>query len=115
MSRQAIEVQVLGIVDRVLQGRRVEDDLVECKRLWPKAKRVARQLAGHANLARGDRILWIIGLDENEHKVYSADEHELSDWWAAIEGCFDERIAPSLEHLSVPVSSGESVVALRFD
>ena len=42
----------------------------------------ARKIAGHANAARGEPILWIIGLDEDDHQVTGASDVELADWWA---------------------------------
>ena len=37
----------------MLAGKRIEDDLVECKSQWPDPQKrsSARQLAGHANKA----------------------------------------------------------------
>ena len=56
------------VVDRVLRNQKNEDDRIELKGVWPEpsGRRTARQLAGHANAARGERVLWIVGLSE-EH------------------------------------------------
>jgi hypothetical protein len=41
----------------------VEDDLIEFKRTWIKPHKAARRIAAHANAARGQDILWLIGVD----------------------------------------------------
>jgi hypothetical protein len=112
MLSQHIEGRVLDLVQRVVNGARVEDSRVECKAVWPEARRTARQLAGHANMARGEPILWIIGVDEDGHQVTGASDVELADWWAQVVAALDQGIAPGLTPLVVPVSADRSVVAL---
>jgi hypothetical protein len=112
MLSQQIEGRVLNLVDRVVQGSRVEDFRVECKADWPPAARAARRIAGQANAARGEPIFWIIGLDEDGHRVTGASDVELADWWPQVTACFDEGITPGLTPLVVPVGPGQSVVAL---
>ena len=65
LRSRELETRVIELVDLVLGGRRVEDDLIECKSEWPDPQKraAARQLAGHANKARDEPILWIIGLE----------------------------------------------------
>jgi hypothetical protein len=113
---QQLEVRVLELVEVVLAGRRIEDDLVECKGQWPEPqdRRTVRQFAGAANKARGDPILWIIGLDEDGHRLTEVPEVDVTDWWQAMESRFDPP-APELEHnLVVPLGEGRAVTALRF-
>jgi hypothetical protein len=112
MLSQRIEGRVLNLVDRVVSGERVEDALVECKAEWPSAARAARQIAGHANAARGEPILWIIGVDEDGHQVASASDVELANWWSQVTAVFDQGITPGLTTLVVPVGTAQSVVAL---
>jgi hypothetical protein len=112
MLSQQIEGRVLNLVDRVVQGARVEDFRVECKADWPPTARAARRIAGHANAARGEPILWIIGLDEDGHRVTGASDVELADWWPQVTACFDEGIKPGLTPLVVPVGPEHSVVVL---
>jgi hypothetical protein len=109
---QHIEGRVLDLVERVINGARVEDFRVECRGGWPVPDKAARQLAGHANAARGEPILWIIGLDENGHHVSGASDVELADWWARVTSILDEGITPGLTPLVVPVGAARSVVAL---
>jgi hypothetical protein len=112
MLSQQIEGRVLNLVDRVVQGSRVEDFRVECKAEWPPPARAARRIAGQANAARGEPIWWIIGLDEDDHRVTGASEVELANWWPQVIACFDEGITPGLTPLAVPVGPRHSVVAL---
>lgn len=109
-----IEERVLKILDRVVAGQPVEDDFVELKTRWPDAKKTARQLAGHANAARGASILWIIGADEKGHRVPGADPEELADWWARVCSQFEDGIHPELATLSVPYT-GSTVIALHLE
>jgi hypothetical protein len=111
-----VEARVVELVDRVLAGGRIEDDLVECKSQWPDPQnyRSARQLAGHANKAHDEPILWIIGLDEDARTLTQPLPIEVANWWAAMSSRFDQE-APELErHLVVHVGEGEAVTALRF-
>jgi hypothetical protein len=81
----------------------------------PSGRRRAGQrasLPGHANMAHGEPILWIIGVDEDSHQVTGASDVELADWWAQVVAALDQGIAPGLTPLIVPVSADRSVVAL---
>jgi hypothetical protein len=113
---QQLEARVIELVDLVLAGQRIEDDLVECKGQWPdpQQRSSARQLAGLANKAHDDAILWIVGLDEKAHVLTQPGPVEVADWWAAVSSRFDPP-APDLEHdLVVPVGERQAVTALRF-
>jgi hypothetical protein len=113
VDRRLLEARTLDAVNRVVAGRRVEDDLVECKAEWPDPARAVRRLAAHANAARGDGVVWIVGLDEDAHRVAELDGTEPSDWWAQAEKRFADGVAPDLTFLSVPTPHG-SVYALGF-
>lgn len=115
MRPHELEARVHGILDRVERGQPVEDSTVELKTEWPDPTRgkPARQIAAHANAARGDQILWLIGVDERGHRVVSADENELANWWPAVRRGF-EGTAPTLD-MNLAVSRGPAtVVALLF-
>jgi hypothetical protein len=108
-----VETWVLELVEQLERGARVEDARVELKADWPQAARAARRIAGHANAAHGDSILWVIGVDEHAREVTGARIEELANWWPQVESCF-ESVAPTLLDLNVPC--GENVVvALLFD
>lgn len=114
MKKQEIEFKVLDIIDRLEKGQPIEDDTVELKAEWPRDHfRAARRIAAHANSARGEPIMWLIGIDEKKG-VVGADFEELSIWFAKVRSRFDQLLAPNLISLSVPYN-GKTVVALVFE
>jgi hypothetical protein len=109
MNKPQLEKWVLDVVDQIVSNHNVEDSRVECKREWIIPEKAARLIAGHANAARGDPILWLIGVDEKAGLIPGAALNELADWLPSMESRFDG-IAPKLSlHLNVP--RGESTVA----
>ena len=114
MKKQEIEFKVLDIIDRLEKGQPIEDDQVELKTEWPSDHfKAARRIAAHANCARGEDIMWLIGIDEKSG-VVGADFEELSVWYAKIKSKFDQGMAPNLISLAVPYE-GKTVVALLFE
>ena len=89
------------------------DSFLELKREWiPPNAKAARRIAGHANAARGENILWIIGVDEKEG-VIGVNASELASWYSAVESSFNE-LVPRMLPLNIPVN-GVIVVALLFE
>lgn len=113
MRAADLEAWTLTVADRVLAKQPHEDARVELKSEWPVSiPKAARQLAGQANAAYGEPILWIIGLREDG--VVGASQHEQSNWFSQMEAQFD-RVAPALlRNIVVPVGS-LCVVALLFE
>ena len=73
-----------------------------------------RQLAGAANAAMGDDLIWIIGIDEDAKTLVPIDQSvDPADWWAGVQTSFDDGVAPDLTFLWVPVEGGR-VLALHF-
>lgn len=106
MQRNQLEAKVYKIIDLVKAHTRIEDDLVELKRTWIDAHKAARRIGGHANCARGEPILWLIGIDEANGNVPGADQNEFADWFAQVQSQFVENVAPELiTHVNVPVDS----------
>jgi hypothetical protein len=110
---------VLGILDRVEKGDPSEDSRDECKATWPNwpagDEKLARQLAGHANAARGDPILWLFGVDEKGKRIPGVPSTEFSNWYASLKKYFEEAWAPDPElTINVPWKS-ITVVALLFE
>jgi len=96
----------MDVVETVVAGGRVEDDRVEAKRQWPSDhRRAARQIAGLANAAAGEPILWIVGLDEDEHQVRNPGDVEPSNWWNQVSSRFSD-VPPDLTLLRVPMPHG---------
>jgi hypothetical protein len=92
MNKTQIEAWALSIIDRVRADQPIEDSRVELKSEWIEAVKAARRIAGHANAARGEPILWLIGVDE-EKGVVGAKQEELANWYSAVQNQFDE-LAP---------------------
>lgn len=111
MTNIDIEAWALRIIDQVSRDEHAEDARVELKSQWPDPQLAARQIAGHANAARGASILWIIGVDEKTG-VVGAPHVELANWFAAVKSHFDGAV-PSVYDINVPVQ-GRTVVALLF-
>lgn len=114
-SKSQLEARVLGYVDQIRAGCRVEDDLVECKRTWPEIGK-AKQIAGLANKANGEPFLIIVGIDERTSQIVPLGDVDPADWWSRIRGKFDQDVWPDLAwHIGVVVNeAGEQVVALLF-
>lgn len=109
-----IEIRALRVIDRIINSRPAEDDLVECKTQWPDDHRkAARQIAALCNAARGEDSMWLIGLNEGRAEVNPTAVEELANWWPKVERCFGDQISPDLQNLLIPTPDGE-VVALNF-
>jgi len=114
MTPQQLEAIVLQAIDRARSGTPVEDDRIELKRKWPDPLTKARQLAGAANKANGDYVIYIIGVDEKTGQIVDHSEFDSADWWAQTSSQFDE-VPPDLNrHFAVSVAPGEAVTALLF-
>jgi hypothetical protein len=109
-----IEYWALEVIRRVEAGQPNEDSRVELKAKWPDdLKKAARQLAGHANAARGGPVLWLVGVDQKAG-VTGANHVELANWFPGIQANF-EGLTPRLTDVNLPRSDGKSVVALFFE
>jgi hypothetical protein len=114
MRPHEIESWALSIIDRLVQDQPVEDSRVELKAEWPREPaRAARRLAGHANAARQESILWLIGVDEGARAVPGADFANLAFWWPQVARWF-EGVAPSITDVNVPYE-GRTVAAMCFE
>lgn len=108
-----IEEWAHRVIDGVERNSPSEDIRVELKREWPDDhQKAARQIAGHANAARGEDILWIIGVDE-EDGVIGVRNEELSNWISQIESNFDG-LAPGITPIVI-YWGDDPVVAIHFD
>ena len=114
MNAAEIKSWALQVIQRVKSQKPVEDTRVECKASWVEPKSIARQFAGHANAAKGESILWLMGLDEKHGDVTGVDRNDLANWYPQLVKEFDG-VAPSLlADLNMDVDS-KTVVALLFD
>jgi len=112
MRKADIEGWALRLVEAVNEGNRVEDSRVELKGELPSAEQAARRMAGHANAARNDPILWVIGLDE-VRGVVPFDLPDFADWGQQLKSYFVGP-APEWQEVLVPVGTAR-VLALYID
>jgi len=113
MRAHEIEDWTLRVIEQVESGQPNEDYRVELKAQWPNVEKAARHIAGHANAAHGEPILWLIGVDE-EKGVVGVNNEELANWSAQVRAEFDGLAPQILRDLNVPVK-GKTVVALLLD
>src|SRR5262245_20727771 len=115
MLKRQIESWALRLIDQFVKKQPNEDALVELKTDWlTDHAKAARHLAGHANSARGQRILWLIGVDEKAHTVPGASHAQFADWFAQVTSCFDDGVSPTPTEINVPYN-GNTVVAIAFE
>lgn len=115
MQNHELESWILSVADRVKKSQPIEDVRVEAKAEWPDdLPRAARQIAALANANSSESILWIVGLDDDNHKVTGADAKEFTDWIAGIRKQFDDSFAPEVRNLNVPLD-GATLVGLYFE
>lgn len=107
-----IEYWALSVIDVVKLTQHIEDARVELKAEWPDPEKAARRIAGHANAAAGDNVLWLIGVDEATG-VIGADTVEFSNWWQQVVSQFSE-LSPTVTSVNIPIE-GKLVVALLFE
>lgn len=112
MNLREIESWALRVIEQVDGNQPSEDFFVELKGRWmAEPDRAARRIAGHANAARGEPILWLIGIDQ-ENGVQGASHNELATWWPQVQGYFD---GPSPPMRDVNITwNDRTVVALLF-
>jgi len=80
----------------------------------PDALKAARQIAALANAARGERALWIVGLDEKGRRVVQdPNQPDLAAWWSQVSKRFDG-ITPEMDSLAIPTAHG-LVTVLAFE
>jgi len=113
MRQIEIEGWVLEVANNIKQGRPVEDARVEIKSAWPEPKQAARRIAGHANAAHGEPILWIIGIDDKTREIKGADKNDLASWYPQMKAEFND-LAPLITDHNIPYE-GKTIVALLFE
>ena len=114
MTITQIEFWAREIIDRVKAGRPSEDGRVEVKSDWISDHQdAARRIAGQANAARGEPILFIFGVDEKGRAVAGASGTNTADWYAQVGKHFDGFFPPMRDHIFQ--ADGGTVVALQFD
>lgn len=114
MRLSEIEFWALNIIERVEKGQPIEDARVEAKSKWiDDPADFARRIAAQANAARGESILFVIGVDEKAKRVPGAPTKDKADWWPQVKKHFDG-VPPSLLDRHV-FHDGVTVTALYFE
>ena len=111
MSPRAIERWAISVLTARATGARPEDSLIEFKRELPSPEKAARRIAGLCNAARGEDVLWIVGVDEQRGAV-GLTSFDLSIWLPSVLTYFDG-IPPSITDVVIPFG-GVSLLALAF-
>lgn len=113
MRNHEIEAWALRIIDDVSNGRPNEDSRVELKKEWLTDHwKAARHIAGHCNAARGEHVLWLIGVDQKSG-IVGSDHAELANWFAQVDACFDG-LAPRRVDLNISINN-VVIVAILFE
>jgi len=113
MTPQQLEALVMETINQVRSGNGVEDDRIELKRDWPDMSK-ARQLAGAANRANGNPLIYVIGIDERTGLTLPLTATDTADWWSQMSSRFDAIAPDLLSHIHVPLGVGDAVTALLF-
>jgi len=89
-----------------------ESDRVEFKSQVTDPVKLARQIAGHANSARGEWILWILGVDDKLGLV-GIPGLEWAKLWPQIESCFNGN--PPRPVIVSFQENGKTLTAVAFE
>jgi len=112
MKKSEIENWALRIIEQVRAHQPNEDFRVELKSEWIDPVKAARLLAGQANAAHGEPILWLIGVNQ-ELGVIGAQHMELATWYEKVKRQYNG-LAPEIVDQNIPVEE-RTVVALLFE
>ncbi len=112
MRKTDIEFWALSVMERVENGQPVEDSRVELKADWIEPEKAARRIAGHANSAHGEEILWLIGVDER-NRVKGIDVSSFANWFNMVKSQF-EGVIPDSTCINVPYR-GVTFLAIIFE
>lgn len=112
MNKTQMEYQVLEVVKRIRSGAK-EDQYIEIKaELSKDIKHYARRIAGHCNSARGEQIMWLIGIDE-EGNISDIPRPDWSSWFQQLKKEFDGMM-PLITPFEVPIDD-KTITALFIE
>ena len=120
MRKEEVVEKAKAAVHSVQRNGPAEDSFVEFKTVFPDVAtqdstvKAARQLAGQANAATPEPIMWVIGVEEKTRKVQGADKKELSNWYSRVAKSFDGP-APALSQSCILHDFDKPVVAVVFE
>lgn len=111
MRPTRVEAWAIAVYDRIRSGQSSEDSRVEIKREWISPRKAARRLAGHANAARGEDILWLIGIDHEAGALHPIERDDLAIWLPQVRKEF-QGPAPECTDVVVHADDGEFLALL---
>lgn len=115
MTTLQIEAWAREVIERVQAGHVDEDCRVELKREFPVDHRsVARQLAGLANAALHEPVMFIVGVDQKTGETYDVVRTDLATWWPQVEKNF-QGASPAMRDHIFKTDDGSNVSAMVFD
>ena len=112
MKIHEIEDWALRVIKKVRSGVSVEDSRTELKRQFTDPEKAARRIAGHANSAGGEPILWIIGIDDKTGELFNVKD-DIGNWWSSVQSRFDG-LAPTLRDVTISIED-KNLRALFFE
>lgn len=95
MRPRDIEIWAVQVLEQIDRHAPHETSLVELKADWTDPEKSARRIAGHANAARGNEILWLFGVDE-KLGIVGTQPTNLATWYSDVRSHFDQGIAPEI-------------------
>jgi hypothetical protein len=107
-----LEGWALQVLDRVVAGSPLEDSRVELKATLIEPDKAARRIAGHANAAHGEPILWLIGVDEVTG-IVGIGQADSARWLGMVNTYF-QGSTPAVLDLVVPYQNS-TILALQFE
>lgn len=114
MKPQEVELWAREIIAAVVSNQPIEDSRVELKATWIEPDKAAHRLAAQANAARGEEILWLVGVDERNHAITGADPRELESWYKSVERNFDGFAPRLIVDVNIRIDRN-TMAALYFD
>ena len=114
MKRIEIENWARTAVEASMTGETPDEDSgIEFKRELIKPKDAAKRIAGLANAARGENVMWVVGFDDEAKEVCTTSREDLSSWWPKVQRAFD-LVSPDMKDVVVPIDGLGNVLALMF-
>lgn len=112
MRPSDVEEWAQRVIAALQDGRALEDSRVELKSGWPEPEKAARRIAGHANAACGEDILWLVGVTE-DGALPGLDAKDLASWWPRVKAHMRPPV-PEVQPVTVCFNS-QLAVALLID
>lgn len=109
MTKAEIEYWANRVIETALRGQPNEDDHVELKSEETDTHQAARRVAGLANAARGEPVLWFHGLDEKKHEI-APSTIDPAKWWPSVRKHFADDHAPEPRIVVVRHDKGNVLV-----